>query len=93
MIYVPQGHSARLHLASAAYDIEGLYTDHYSSCNIIACLGKERIVLIHVDAQMQLHSNKIQEELEWVSEPNEIIFLLRDKGKNIQTRKRTISAI
>ncbi len=40
IVYVPQGCSANLTTASTTLGIEGLYTDGFSTCNIIVCIGK-----------------------------------------------------
>lgn len=77
VIYVPQGYSARLMGATEVYDIKGLYTDGFSTCNIVACIGKDKLVLMHVDAQTIL--DKVEKEIAWVGEPSEVIVILRNE--------------
>ncbi len=49
IIHVPQGRSARLMKETLPYGIEGLYTQGFSICNIIAAIGQDKLVLIHAD--------------------------------------------
>ncbi len=81
IINVPQGYSARLIAKdSASLGIEALYTDGFSSCNIIICLSEKRITLIHVDIKMHYDVLKIKKEIEWVDKPNEFILLARSES-------------
>lgn len=69
IIYVQQGNSARLSKTSMPYDIVGLFTDGFSSCNIIACRTDDKLVLMHIDTQTIISpvmKHKIVEELKWI---------------------------
>ncbi len=77
-INVPQGYSARLIADDCThFDIKGLYTEGFSTCNIVICVGNNRIVLFHVDAKMIYDFPKIKKEIDWVDEPNQLIVLAR----------------
>lgn len=81
--YVPQGRSGRLHSATKAHKVTGLYTNNFSSCNIIIGVGKEKITLIHADQAAISNFVQIKQELAWVGSPDEIttIILFREQGK------------
>ncbi len=66
VICVPQGRSARFSSSTCGYNISGLYTDGFSSCNIVVCINKNRITLSHFDAQTNF--NRIRSEISWVNE-------------------------
>lgn len=90
IIYVPQGYSARLTKEQMLlYDISGLFTDGFSSCNIVAVISKETLILMHIDTST-LNSPKMlkqmQHEIEGVNEPREIIVAFRNVeggGRNV----------
>ncbi len=76
-IYVPQGYSARLVRATHGYGISGLYTDGFSSCNIVAGIGTNKLVLIHADLLTLTKPGRVQQELAWIDDPKEIIIMYR----------------
>lgn len=66
LINVPQGRAARLIKRINYLNIEGLYSDGFSSCNLVAIVGAERISLMHVDHQLLYEPNVVEGELAWV---------------------------
>jgi len=74
-IYVPQGKSARLMKTSLDYGIQALYTDKFSTCNIIVCIGEDKMVLMHADFQTDLLS--IKGEIDWVGDKKETLLIFR----------------
>lgn len=79
IIHVPQGRAGRFEKATLSYDLSGLYTWGFTSCNIVAFIGKERFSLIHFDANS--HINYVRDEYRWVGEPCEKLIIIREQGK------------
>ena len=86
-INIPQGFSGRLKLDSSGhYNIFGLYTSGFSSCNIIAVIGKTRLALFHYDSiALPIH---LTDDVEWVLEDNspadtDIVVIYRDEGRQL----------
>jgi len=74
IINVPQGYSARI--VKTTPGINGLYTENFSSCNIVACFSPEKIMLMHVDLK---NAHKLSEELQWITDaPRTIIIAYRE---------------
>ncbi len=69
--------------ATLAYGIDGLYTNGFSICNIIAVIGQDKLVLVHAD--QLTNPAAIKDEVEWVDEPNELILIFREKWQNVLT--------
>lgn len=99
-IYVPQGYSARFMQATQAYGINGLYTDGFTTCNIVVCISHEKMVLAHVDGLTI--PEKVQEEIEWVGQPSKVIIISRShdeytgdyvKNKLLEHLKKEIPSI
>lgn len=77
-INVPQGRGARLIRDVDWLQLQGLYTDAFSICSLMAAMGKNRISLMHLDKQFsvmnaddpqcitRLHS--VLSELNWVKQ-------------------------
>lgn len=81
IIYIPQGHSARLTRTSLEHGITSLYTDSFSNCIILACIGQDKLVLMHLDYQTIINTQsfgQIRQEIEWVGEPKSIFIIHRD---------------
>lgn len=82
-IYIPQGKAGRLTKDSASFKyfgIQGLFTDNFSSCAYISCISKDKISLMHIDAQSctdEADFRAIQHELEWVEGDKSIIIVTR----------------
>lgn len=76
IVHVPQGRSARFMRATIPYGIEGLHTDGFSTCNIIICMGNDKITLTHAD--LRTNPEIIKEQIMWVGEPNETIIIARE---------------
>ncbi len=81
LIYVPQGRYARLE--KPRFELSGLYTDAYSICNIMACVGENgRIALAHIDIHMATVGTKSTVEMiQWVGSPCRIVLMMREEGK------------
>lgn len=78
-IYVPQGYCARLTTATKSYGIGGLYTDGISTCNILACISNDRIVLAHIDNQtLFFWNNNLKQEIEDIKDLREIVIISRE---------------
>jgi len=75
IVYIPQGRSGRLNEQSAVHGVKGLYTDGFSTCNVIACIGKTKMVLIHAD--QFTNPRYIADEINWVDEPRELLVIIR----------------
>lgn len=74
IIHIPQGRGGRLMKAKEA---TALYTWGFSSCNIIAVIGTEKLVLIHADTLTD--PDAIKDEILWVGEDSEVVFIFREK--------------
>ncbi len=74
-IYVPQGYSARIRKVTEVYGINGLYTDNFTLCNIVACIGLDKAVLMHIDNRNAIQH--IQKEINWVDEPKQVFIMFR----------------
>jgi len=56
VVYVPQGRIGRYRVESSQLGYTGLYTDGFSSCNVVAIFGKKgEMTLIHVDLMFPAH--------------------------------------
>ena len=77
-IYVPQGRTARLISASKIFNVAGLYTDGFSTCNLIVFIGPGRISLTHADFMANPANH--QEEEKWVGTPCQCIVVRRMLG-------------
>lgn len=66
LINVPQGRAARLIRRVNFLNIEGLFSDGFSSCNLVAIIGAERLSLMHVDHQLLYDPGVVEHELAWV---------------------------
>lgn len=84
-IHTPQGRSTRLMQASLSYDIGGLYTNGFTSCNIIAVIGKEKIALVHADQKTS--ADMIANEVKWVGDPSDVVLIFREKWRKIVTSR------
>ena len=83
IIYVPQGYCAKFMDATNPYGLNGLYTDSFSSCNIVVCIGKKQISLAHFDFQNS--TKTIQQQIELTSDPScKVIILYRQSGDIIK---------
>lgn len=84
IINVPQGRSGRLMKATLAYGVSGLYTFGFTTCNIIAMVGKEKLALIHAD--LQVDPEYIDEEAKWFNgDLLTVIVIYRDQYKHALT--------
>ncbi len=77
IIHVPQGYSARIIKNLIHGEISGLYTEGFSSCNIVACFSKEKMILMHVDFAA---AHKLAQELEWVDGKRTIVIIYRENS-------------
>lgn len=82
-IYIPEGRSGRLTKESADFDINGLFTNEFSSCNILSVIGQNKIALMHLDTQLDYDS--VAAEIQWVDEPREIVLIFREAYKQVVT--------
>jgi hypothetical protein len=88
IIYVPQGCSARFMKATESYGISGMFTDGFSSCNIVACFGpnKDKLVLMHVDIQTMCSDSQLEqldEQVKWLGDGAEVIIFYRKKCQEV----------
>jgi hypothetical protein len=76
-IYVPQGRAARLNKDALAYGIDALYTDGFSSCVIIAFIGKDngKLSLMHFDSISDYEV--IKDEVKRVEDSCEVVLIFR----------------
>lgn len=74
-IHVPQGRVARIDKRAPREDIKSLFTYGISNCTVVACIGKERFSLLHIDSLSKLEV--IEEESLWVGREVEVIILHR----------------
>ena len=82
LINVPQGKSASfINSSTPIYGIEGLYTNNFTSCNILIGIAKDRFILMHIDSRM--HFPAIKHEIDWLGDQKEVIILFRSAGKFI----------
>jgi hypothetical protein len=85
IINIPQGASGRLKLDhSDYYKIKGLYTSGFSTCNILACIGKNRLALFHFDSLSSIL--QFNDDLEWVLQSNspedtDVVVIYRASGQ------------
>ena len=75
IIYVPQGHSARLTADTQISAVQGLYTDRFSTCNLIVCMGTNGVTLIHAD--MNTSPAWVEKEIKDVGQPNTVMLYYR----------------
>jgi len=82
-----------------SYDISGLFTDGFSSCNILAVISIDKLILMHIDTDM-LGSTKMleqmQREIEWVDTSREVIVAFRNVeggGRNVNMTLLTYFAL
>lgn len=84
IINVPQGRSGRLMKATLEYGVSGLYTCGFTTCNIIAMVGKEKLALIHAD--LQVDPEYIHEEVKWFNgDLLSVIVIYRNQYKHALT--------
>lgn len=81
VINVPQGNSARMIKDAPDSEVSGLYTDGFSSCNIIVGISAKKLILIHVDMLSILDTGKIQKEMRWLSTPSNVIVIYRKEDE------------
>jgi len=79
VIHVPQGRTARLIKAGLPGGMIGLYTDSFSSCNIVIFIGLDKISLTHVDNR-NIQTNLLNEEEKWVGKNCEMLIVAREEG-------------
>ncbi|KIE04220.1 hypothetical protein NF27_IV00070 [Candidatus Jidaibacter acanthamoeba] len=83
-IYVPQGYCARLIPTSESYDIGGLYTDGFSTCNILACISEEEVILAHVDnLTLMFWNENLGQAIKQIKNLKEIIIISRENEKHV----------
>lgn len=75
-IYVPQGRCARIDAAATHRNVKSLFTNDFSTCNIVAFQGRRSVSLIHFDTVANL--DLIKEELEWTKELFKVTVLYRE---------------
>lgn len=96
IIYVPQSHSAKISRdLEFRHDIAGLYTDEFSTCNVLAVISNSKLMLVHLDTHIlnsEAMLEQLQQEIEWVSEPREIVVVFkRDIGGGERVNKRLLA--
>lgn len=86
IVYVPQGYAAKYVKSTAALDIQGLYADGFSSCNIIAYISNNTLLLAHIDFQTLPNLQKIKESIQSLANPNgELVLIFRnDTGEHLK---------
>lgn len=84
LIHVPQGRSARLLRTSLGNGIEGLHTDGFSTCNLIVCIGQDKIALIHADLQAGSLPHQVINKIDWVGLPSQILLITRSTGEALK---------
>lgn len=77
LINVPQGFSARMIKDTQNYGFDGLYTDGFSSCNIVVCIGEGKLILMHVDLLSASDIGKVSKEMRWVDGPRQVVIIYR----------------
>ena len=71
ILYVPQGFGAKLlRIESKRYGISGLFTDNFSSCNILIVSSKNVLKLMHIDTNV-LNNDKMFQQV--ISEINSVV--------------------
>lgn len=78
VIYVPQGRSAKLTSFSSKLEVSQLYTNGFTTCNIIVGIGKEQILLVHADLRTDVE--QIIHELEQ-AQIETVFIIYREQGK------------
>lgn len=89
IVYVPQGRSAMMHEYSSLCGIEGLFTDGFSTCNIVVIIGAQKIALLHLDTfllspkliEQQLIG--VQAEIMAVAEIQSAYIYLKSTGEKL----------
>lgn len=86
-VNVPQGRSARLLKSTLAYDIDSLFTDGFSTCNILVAISSDKILLLHGD--LLVKKNDLKNELEWFNDSNnnnsaDIVLISRAQGSFVK---------
>lgn len=85
LINVPQGKSGRfIKSLTEFYDIEGCFTDSFSTCNIVVCIGQDKFIVSHVDTYTGLEG--VKKEIRWVGLPNQLMIINREKGKVLEEK-------
>ena len=75
--YIPEGKIGRLELDITSHDV-GLYTDNFTSCNIIFLIGNNRISMMHADKSIS--NQHLDNELNWIGINPEVYVLNRQEG-------------
>ncbi len=84
-IYVPQGYCARMISATKSYGIGGLYTDSFSTCNILACISEDKIILAHVDyPTLMFWNNNLKEEIKSIKNLEKIVIISREHENTLK---------
>lgn len=81
IVYVPQGQSGRIYLSTLDYGVSGLYTDSFSTCNIIIGVdqSKSMCVLIHADIAAIQDIDQIRNELSSLGDDPKVWMYFRQK--------------
>jgi len=92
-IYVPQGFSARLQPGTINLGIDSIYSDGFSTCNLLVCIGEKEVSLIHIDIYRTYTPQAIREEIEKIKGSKKIFVIYRDtvgefvKGRLLESLK------
>lgn len=80
-INVPQMRGARMMSATKAYNVNGLFTSGYSTCNIIFGISpdKQKMILIHADLLLCSNPQQIINDANWLG-TKELHIILRETG-------------
>ncbi len=81
-IHVPQGYSAQLHRATLTYDINALYTDAFTTCNILVLVGSSKVKMLHVDIDLA-NGPYVGEEIASMQDLEKIIIIYRESDGEI----------
>lgn len=76
VIHIPQGRSGRIDKTSIHDKVGSLFTYGIKTCQVIACIGKERFSLIHLDNMNFIGA--MDDELQWVGKGAIVIILYRE---------------
>ncbi len=82
VIHVPQGRCARL-TRTPTNLIEALYTDGFSTCNIVALIGQDKLALFHIDIHTDM--SEIKRQYDWIDGPCEIVVIYNREYQQVVT--------
>ncbi len=83
--YIPQGRGGFLSKATIALGFDALYTDGFSTCNIVIFIGgdaEKTVFLFHLDLNSSM--NEMKQYFDSLKEPKQIFILTHPQGKRVR---------